>query len=66
MDEFIEAINEQIKRRGTSVPRLAVEAQITKAYLYRILSRQQTPSLEIAYRLADAAGLTLKLSRGRS
>ena len=63
VDDFKRAVTAAINKRQLSMSQVAIDAGITRAYLYRVLSGEHIPSVEVAERIANAVGLKLKLSR---
>ncbi len=65
MASFREQINAQMKKKQLTHTEVAKESGISRAYLYRILDGQQTPSMKVADKIADALGLviTTRLAR---
>ena len=59
MQSFTEQITKEMKLRGWSASDLALESGVTVAYIYRILSGQQNPSMQVADKLAAALGLVI-------
>lgn len=62
MEEFIAAVTTEAERQQISIAELARRANVSRPYLHRVLGKLQTPTLEVAERIADALGLSLKIS----
>lgn len=63
VDEFIDQVQREIELQGVSLSELARRAGCGRPYLYRVLTRQQSPSLEWAEKVADALGLEFTLQK---
>lgn len=59
VDEFVDAVKEKLDARGMSISQLATDANLSRVYVSRVLSKQQTPSLKVAEDIASCVGLTL-------
>ena len=59
---FPETIKEQMQIQGISMSQLARDAQVGRAYLYRVLGGETKPNIEIAQRIAAAVGLSMDFS----
>lgn len=62
VNEFVAKLAKKIEDDGWNVSELARKSGVARPYIYRILSGQHVPSLEVAYKLADAVGLQVTLS----
>ena len=63
VDEFIEQVQAEIQRQGITLSELARRAECGRPYLYRVLTREQSPSLEWAEKVAAALGLSFTLEK---
>lgn len=63
VEEFIEQVEAEVERQGISLSELARRAGCGRPYLHRVLTRQQSPSLEWAEKVAEALGLTFTLEK---
>lgn len=59
VQSFTAQILAKIDETGISRTELARKSGITRAYLYRVLSGSQVPSIAVASRIAEALGLTI-------
>lgn len=65
MSTFCEQIKIQMDRRKLTHADVAKEANVSRAYLYRILDGSQTPSMKVADRIAEALGLVITTKPAR-
>lgn len=65
MSTFCEQIRLQMEKRQLSHADVAKGAQVSRAYLYRILDGTQTPSMKVADRIAEALGLVITTKPAR-
>lgn len=63
VDEFIETVVDEMQRQGLTMTDLAKLAHCGRPYLYRVLNREQSPSLEWAEKVAEALGLAFNLEK---
>ena len=63
VDEFIETVTIEMQRQGLTMTELARRAECGRPYLYRVLSREQSPSLEWAEKVAAVLGLAFTLEK---
>jgi len=61
VQEFIYAVRDKIDSEGMSMVELSHRSGVARPYLYRVLSSEQTPSLEIAEKIAAALGLEFRV-----
>lgn len=62
MEQLIQAITKEIDNRELTMSEAAEMAGVTRAYFYRILKGQNTPSLILAEQIANAFGLTIQVT----
>lgn len=60
VDEFIGQVKRQLKKTGMTMTQLAEASDVSREYIYRILSGEQNPSMEIAEKIAKPLGLTVQ------
>lgn len=65
MTSFLNEIRQKMEEQQLSHTELAEKAAVSRAYLYRILDGTQTPSMEIADRIAAALGLIITTTPAR-
>lgn len=63
VEEFIETVVAEMQRQGLTMTELAKRAECGRPYLYRVLNREQSPSLEWAEKVAEALGLAFNLEK---
>jgi len=56
---FGDRLRAVLAARGITVYRLAQLTGITQSHVYRLVSGEQQPSLDVAGRIADALGVTV-------
>lgn len=68
VEQFVCAIEAAMERQGITPSELARNAGIGRPYLYRVLGREQSPSLDWIEKVAKTLGLSinLKISGGKS
>lgn len=59
MQTFRDAVQKRLEETGITMTDLAKEANIGRAYLYRVLAGRQIPSIEVADRVAKALDLAI-------
>lgn len=62
VDDFVSRVKERLESTGMSISELAVASKISRPYVSRVLSRHQTPSLDIADRIAACVGLKISIT----
>lgn len=60
VDEFVKALKRRMDETGTSPTDLAKKAEVGRPYLYRVLSGEQSPSLDWAAKVGRAIGLKIR------
>lgn len=63
VDEFVKALKRRMKETGITPSELARQAECGRPYLYRVLSGEQTPSLEWAAKVGGKVGLKIRTVR---
>lgn len=63
MDKLIKAIQFAIADRELNMSEAARIAGVSRAYLYRVLSGESVPSVEVAEQIADAFGLKFTVTQ---
>lgn len=61
MKGFVSAIEAAMIDRNLTVAEVAVAAQVSRQYIYRILRGKQTPTIEVADRIARSLGLRFSI-----
>jgi transcriptional regulator with XRE-family HTH domain len=65
MASFVEQIRARMEKRQLTIAQVAEKSDISRAYLYRILDGTQTPSMEIADKIAAALDLVITTAPAR-
>lgn len=60
VDEFVKALKRRMQETGTNPTDLAKKAAVGRPYLYRVLSGEQSPSLDWAAKVGRAMGLKIR------
>jgi DNA-binding phage protein len=60
VDEFVKALKGRMKETGITPSALAKKAKCGRPYLYRVLSGEQTPSLDWAAKVGKHVGLQIR------
>lgn len=63
VDEFVEQVIREMELQGVTHSELARQAECGRPYLYRVLAREQAPSLEWAEKVAAVLGLRFHLEK---
>ena len=63
VEEFVSALKRRMDETGTSPTDLAKKAKIGRPYLYRVLSGEQSPSLDWAAKVGRALGLRIRTTK---
>lgn len=58
--DFIRQVKAALKRKDMEVKELAEESGVSREYIHRVLAGRQSPSLEIAERIARPLGLSVQ------
>lgn len=66
VDEFVERVVEEMERQSISHSELARRADCGRPYLYRVLAREHSPSLDWAEKVAAVLGLEFSLKKIRA
>ena len=59
MDHLIDQLRAEIERQHIALATLAADAEVGRPYLYRVLSGEQTPSLEWLAKVFSVLGLEI-------
>jgi len=62
VDEFVAVVKREIDSQQITMVELSRKANVNRPYLYRVLSGDNKPTLEVAERIAKALGLSLKVT----
>lgn len=60
VQEFVSALKRRMDETGMNPTDLAKKAKVGRPYLYRVLSGEQSPSLDWAARVGRAVGLKIR------
>jgi DNA-binding phage protein len=60
VDEYVKKLNRRMKETGITPTELARKAKVGRPYLYRVLSGEQTPSLDWAAKVGRHVGLKIQ------
>ncbi len=63
MDEFIDVVLAEMERQGITYTELARSAGVGRPYLYRVLSKDQTPSFEWAEKVATVLRIQISFEK---
>jgi DNA-binding phage protein len=61
VETFVIAIEVAMQRQGLSPTELSRRADVGRPYLYRVLNREQSPSLEWIEKVSSVLGLKVNL-----
>lgn len=60
VEEFVSALKRRMDETGVNPTDLAKKAKVGRPYLYRVLSGEQSPSLDWAAKVGRAMGLKIR------
>lgn len=63
MDDFVKALKQRMDETGITHTELARKAKCGRPYLYRVLSRDQLPSLAWATKVCKHIGLRIRITK---
>ena len=61
VDEFVKALKGRMKETGITPTDLSRKAGCGRPYLYRVLSGEQTPSMDWASKVGKQVGLRIRI-----
>lgn len=61
--EFVQAVEQEMKKQGMTLTELARRAKIGRPYLHRVLSGEHAPTLEWAEKVAAVLGLAITVKK---
>ena len=62
VEKFVDAIEAAMECQGVTPTQLSRDADVGRQYLYRVLAREQEPSLDWIERVAVVLGLKINLT----
>lgn len=65
MDEFIRIARAEIERQGLNLSEVARNAECGRPYLHRVLSGEQSPSLEWVEKISKVLGISVRFEKSR-
>jgi len=63
---FIEIVKQLCKERGIAINKLISECRLDKGFVYKIEKRNQTPSIQVLYDVAQYFDVTTDYLLGRT
>jgi transcriptional regulator with XRE-family HTH domain len=61
MEKLIEILSAKIHSKQISITELALKSGCSRQHIYNILQRKQCPSIEMAEKLAESAGISMSI-----
>ncbi len=61
MDSAIEIIRDEMAKQGISHTKMAEDLGIGRPYIYRVLARKQTPTMEWIEQVMEYLGVTIEI-----
>jgi DNA-binding phage protein len=62
MSDFVASVRQKLDEKSMSIHQLAVKAGVSRPYVHRVLSGEQSPTIEWMEKVARVLGISIQIT----